>query len=114
MEIYTLTSLEKIEQDPDVKLPDFGERLTFGYFSSLANAIDYVCNNDPCEIPSIDKNKIKHSTTLTHAKYIIIEKFPEGIQPYAGERYLFEYKNGRYVQVDEPKELNLVSNFAMG
>lgn len=116
MKIYTITTLEKIEKT-DGFFSDFGEVLTFGYFGTLQEALNYVKFNNPCDEPMTKKidNKVTiNSTTDKQAEYIIIEEYEDGIHPISNIVATYQFINGKYFMVDTPKELRHICNFVMG
>ena len=97
MKIYTVTMFDKIEEDEITKKPTFGDRRCVGYYASIVDALDYITS-------------INESTY----KYCIIEAINDGVFKYSDERYLFEFNNNKFNQIDEPELLHQVTNFGIG
>ena len=103
MKIVTITAFEKIQVDPIAHLPTFGDRRCIGFFSNIENAMEAIL---------INKNTIYNQ----QYKYCILEEYDEGLFKYCTNRYLFVWskEKKRYVQIDEPIEIHLVTNFGIG
>ena len=104
--IYTVTLIQKIDLEQiseDNFLPVFGDRRCVGYFYQLDDAILAVSNNA----------KNMHDNTYVY-KYAVIEESVEGIFNYSKRRLVFEWKNNKYIQIDEPTELYQTCGFGIG
>lgn len=103
--IYTVTVFEKIsttDQDSlgifSYPFPDLGCIQAMGYFTDLTKALIAVRN-------------AKNQFFGTTYNYCVIEAYEPGFDQYVTERYFFKWRGTRFVDIDEPKELNTVGNF---
>jgi len=111
MKIFTVTTIEYIkESDSGSRLPEFGEICTHGYFNDLKSAILAVKTGLFNNKISVKNRDIK--LLDKPAGYVIIEEYEEGIHPYSKNRWVFKYRDDKYVCIDEPILLNKVCNFA--
>ena len=102
--IYTITMVQKIEKyyiNKDTWFPDFGEKRCVGYFFNLNEAIRTIKLN-------------KHNIQDDLYNYCIVEEVPQGIYKYTPIRYLYKWENNTFIQIDEPIELQKVTNFSIG
>lgn len=103
MKIYPITVFEKIDNEKLTNLPTFGDRRCIGFFDNVEEAIYQL---------SLHGKKIRDKMY----NYCIIEEISDGLYKSNGNRYLYKWsdKEQRYIQIDEPKEIHMVSNFGIG
>ena len=102
--IYTMTVLQKIDRFYLNKvewLPEFGDIRCVGYYFDLNDAINSVIHNNQDIYEDM-------------YEYCIVEEVPQGIYKHTPNRYLFKWVEDKYVQIDEPIELNKLTNFGIG
>lgn len=99
--IYTVTLFEKAKIEPLTGLPTFGDTHCLGYFDNLEDAV--------YSVSCILQNEFYY-------QYCIIEEFANGLNPFSKNRYLYKWSNRKrqYVQIDEPRLIHMVTNFAIG
>lgn len=108
--IYTVTAFQKISRsqiNENEYLPDFGEKRCIGWFPTFEEA------NCAVTLSFEDIHDIEGDYLYD---YVIIEKMDPGIFTVDSERYLYKWNNNlnAYERIEEPVELNLVSNFGIG
>ena len=102
--IYTVTVLQKIDLeylDEDNFLPTFGDRRCVGYCLCEKDAIDSVLKN----VGDIHCGMYQ---------YAVVEEVHERIYKYSKNRWVFEWKNDAYEEIEEPIELSNVCGFGIG
>ena len=107
--IHTITLFEKItlmEEDKNgpyvLPFPTFGDIHCVGYYSSIDAA----------------QQAVKLFGNMLYDEmynYCIIEEYEEGILKHSVNRYLYKWNSDKYEyeQIDEPININKVTNFAM-
>ena len=100
--IYTITMLEKVENDKN-GWPSFGSTDVVGYYTDLDVAIEAVTNN-ACDINE------------TVYDYAVIEKVSEGLYNPSVTSYWFKYNREKdsYEPIDEPNEVKHICGFSIG
>lgn len=109
MTIYTITTFEKltkIEEDSDgniyvLPFPEFGNKRCAGFFTDINEALETIEN---------DAERL-HDYSYD---FCIIEEYSDGIFIPTDNRYLFVWRDNKFVQIDEPIIMHTVTNFAMG
>lgn len=96
--IYTITLIKTIKDNFETNLPEFEDRRCIGYYFSIDEA----------------RMAINNISNEQYYEYCIIEAIPQGCYKYSPNRYLFKWYNNRFMQIDEPKSLHYVTNFAIG
>lgn len=91
--IFTITTLRDLS-------PIASQRVV-GFFYDLDQCKKVVENNDL----DIHEN---------FYKYAVVEKVHEGLYSTDGERYFYEWIEGKYVSIDCPEEVSNVINFGIG
>lgn len=104
--ITTIEKVEYYENENDIPaFPDFGDQRTWGYYSDREKAVQ-----------ALHKNLTDMYEYLYD--YALIEKFEEGICPYASpnNRQWFKWDSERkgYYEIEEPEVAKHVVNFAIG
>ena len=100
MTIFLVTTVEKIKEEPTTKLQTFGDRRCVGFFETIEDAMIAV------------SERLKDK----FYRYCIIEEVKDGLFKRSDNRYIFEWssKERRYIQIDEPRLIHMVTNFAIG
>lgn len=100
--IYTITMLEKVENDKN-GWPSFGSTDVVGYYTDLDVAIEAVSSN-ACDINE------------TVYDYAVIEKVSEGLYNPSVTSYWFKYNREKdsYEPIDEPNEVKHICGFSIG
>ena len=100
--IYTITMLEKVENDKN-GWPSFGSTDVVGYYTDLDVAIEAVSSN-ACDINE------------TVYAYAVIEKVSEGVYNPSVTSYWFKYNREKdsYEPIDEPNEVKHICGFSIG
>ena len=94
--IYTITLFEHIKCVNGIY--SFGKCRSVGYYLTLSDAIKAVTEN-------------RKNFRTDKFSYCIVEEVPEGIMEYTPNRYLFEWRNGKFEQIDEPIHIHPFTNF---
>lgn len=100
--IYTITMLEKVENDKN-GWPNFGSTNVVGYYTDLDVAIKAVTSN-ACDINE------------TVYDYAVIEEVSEGLYNPSIKSYWFKYNREKdsYEPIDEPNEVKHICGFSIG
>lgn len=100
--IYTITMLEKVENDKN-GWPSFGSTNIVGYYTDLDVAIEAVTSN-ACDINE------------TVYDYAVIEEVSEGLYNPSIKSYWFKYNRTKdsYEPIDEPNEVKHICGFSIG
>ena len=98
--MFFITSFEHL---PDKKYLHTGDTRTFGYFDDREKAVRSLHENW-CDM---------HECLY---RYAVIEEIGQGIHPDVQSRTFFEYDKERngFFEIEEPKEVKHVCNFALG
>lgn len=89
--IYTITAISNKTRSHCV-----------GWYSNLDNLL-------------LDIKKYPESIYDNDGKHLVIEKVPEGIEPFdSKDIYWFEYKNDRYVETNKPHWAKNIVCWSMG
>lgn len=100
--MYFITCFQKLGED-ELGRFEAGAIRTFGYYEELEDA----------------KNALSENIGDMHEclyEYGVIEEIGEGIHYFAHNRWFFKYdeeKDG-FFEIEEPKEVNHICNFALG
>ena len=105
MNIYTIMTMTKLEQDEKTKFPDFGSSSIVGYYFDMDKAFGIVKEN-VCDINE------------TCYDYALIEEIREGLYQSASSdcRWFFKYDKDKdcYYQIEEPEFLKHYCGFTVG
>lgn len=101
--IYTVMVMEKLDQDPKTKLPEFGSERLVGWYQSLADAYSSVVYN----------NYDIHETCYNYA---LIEECSEGLYEPAINKWWFKYNKeiDEYSEIKEPEFCKGFCGFTIG
>ena len=103
MDIYTVTTLSKLEET-HLGFIDTGECRCVGWYQTFEDA-DSCVRNNRCDIYEAGSYP-----------YAIIEKTSEGLYPETFIRFLYKFddETDRYIPIDEPEQLHQICNFGIG
>jgi len=99
--IYTVTVIQTIKLDHQTNLPDFGDRRCVGYFNDLLGA----------------QLAIKWNGEKLHDgmyNYVIVEEMREGLFRADTKRYIYQWIDSNFVEIDEMDIIKNLSNFGIG